>query len=196
MPNSSQDKPGAAIVRKVKALPGLSKIQVGIPDRKEGGFHFQVNLSAEATLGEGFLKTATVQANVPGCGAFELLCDEGTIIGGKDSAPAPLDYLSAGIAFCFLSHLSIYIDQTKLNIESVQVEQQMRFKAAVYKMQEVVEAPHRGICEGIDTVVFIKSDEPREVVEKMMSVCQAACMGLQTAMNAVPVKMTLVYNKP
>jgi len=30
---------------------------------------------------------------------FAILCDEGVAIGGEDSAPPPLAYLSAGIAF-------------------------------------------------------------------------------------------------
>jgi len=95
---------------------------------KKDDFHFQVNLVTEAELSKGFLKTGVVHANVPGCGAFELRCDEGNIIGGTDSAPAPLDYLSAGIAFCFLSHVSIYIKQNTLQVEGVRVEQQMRLK--------------------------------------------------------------------
>ncbi|WP_444900613.1 OsmC-related (seleno)protein [Microbulbifer sp. VAAC004] len=196
MQSDSQNALKAAIVRKVTALPKLSKIQVDPPVKVRGSFHFQVNLSAKAALEEGYLKTATVQANVPGCSAFELLCDEGTIIGGTDSAPAPLDYLSAGIAFCFLSHISIYINQNKLNIESVKIEQQMRFKAEVYKMQECTDIPPKGVCEGVETVVFVKSAESREAIERMVGVCRAACMGLQTVVNAVPARITLVFNEP
>ena len=31
--------------------------------------------------------------------SFEIYCDEGTYLGGADTAPPPLSYFSAGIAF-------------------------------------------------------------------------------------------------
>ncbi|WP_444908065.1 OsmC-related (seleno)protein [Microbulbifer sp. ANSA003] len=186
-----------SIVRKVRSLPTLQEVQVKEPQKDDGSFYFQVNLSAKTSVGDGFLKTGVVQASVPGCSAFELRCDEGSIIGGADSAPAPLDYLSAGIAFCFLSHISIYINSVKLKVDSVRLEQQMRFKAEIYNLQNSTDdQPHKGLCEGIDIFVFVESEEPRQSIERMVAACRTACMGLQTAINSVPAEVSLIYNDP
>ncbi|WP_310620214.1 OsmC family protein [Flexibacterium corallicola] len=181
-----------AIVTKLNSFPKTRKIEIGQPQKEQGYFHFEVNLAAQASMDGGYVKQGAVQASVPGCSAFEIRCDEGGTIGGTDSAPPPLSYLAAGIAFCFLSHVSIYIKETKLDIKSIKIEQQMRFTAAVYKMKEATDAPPKGLCDGVETYVFIESDEPREKIERMMEVCKAACMGLQTVTNAVPASMTLV----
>ncbi|MCO1333977.1 OsmC family protein [Microbulbifer sp. OS29] len=197
MSDTGKKAEDVTIVRKVSALPALSKIKVEEPWRDEGSFHFQVNLSAENSPNGGFLKIGTVQANVPGCGAFELRCDEGSVIGGTDNAPAPLDYLSAGIAFCFLSHISFYINTAKLKVKNVRLEQQVRFKAEIDNMQSPEDQePRKGVCEGIDTFVYVQSEEPRDIIEQMVTACRAACMGFQLAINAVPTEMTLIYNEP
>ncbi len=47
---------------------------------------------AEVSLAEDHLKTGTV-------GGFSLRCDEGTRIGGTDTAPSPLSYFTIAVGF-------------------------------------------------------------------------------------------------
>jgi hypothetical protein len=44
-------------------------------------------------------KQALVSIDLPGFSSFVMWCDEGTSLGGEDSAPAPLAYFAAAIAF-------------------------------------------------------------------------------------------------
>jgi hypothetical protein len=44
-------------------------------------------------------KRAIVTVEAPGFGTFSMWCDEGTSLGGNDSAPPPLAYFGAGLAF-------------------------------------------------------------------------------------------------
>jgi hypothetical protein len=62
-----------------------------------GGQEIRIHVSAES-LGK-MKKRAVVRSGRPDSSTWEILCDEGKRIGGDDSAPAPLAYYSAGIAF-------------------------------------------------------------------------------------------------
>lgn len=53
---------------------------------------FQLGFEVRAVKGEGQVKKAQF-------GHFEILCDEGINLGGADSAPPPLAYFAASIAF-------------------------------------------------------------------------------------------------
>ena len=52
----------------------------------------RIEFDVETVRGPKQLKRATF-------GAFEILCDEGAMIGGDDSAPPPLAYFASSIAF-------------------------------------------------------------------------------------------------
>ncbi len=87
-----------AIVRKDKAevsTPSLDEIPSGTEETE--GKEIEVRLTAESR--EDMKKRATVAVEVPGFSTFSMWCDEGTSMGGDDSAPAPLAYFSAAIAF-------------------------------------------------------------------------------------------------
>jgi hypothetical protein len=44
-------------------------------------------------------KRATVTLEQPEGSTFSIICDEGAYLAGEDTAPPPLAYFSAGIAF-------------------------------------------------------------------------------------------------
>ena len=56
------------------------------------GDGFRLSFDVSATRGEAQAKKAVF-------GAFEILCDESALIGGNDSAPPPLAYFAASVAF-------------------------------------------------------------------------------------------------
>jgi hypothetical protein len=82
----------------------VRKIAAGAPPAPEqresgraGGQEIRIHISAES-LGK-MKKRAVVRSARTDSSTWEILCDEGKRIGGDDSAPAPLAYYSAGIAF-------------------------------------------------------------------------------------------------
>jgi hypothetical protein len=78
------------------SLPSLEKSSDEI-QAPQGGKALQVRLTAEAR--DKMRKRALVSIDLPGFSPFVMWCDEGTLLGGEDSAPAPLAYFSAAIAF-------------------------------------------------------------------------------------------------
>lgn len=59
-------------------------------ERSDDGVRFTFEVTAETA--EGQLKRANFAQ-------FEIMCDEGEALGGADSAPPPLAYFSAALAF-------------------------------------------------------------------------------------------------
>ena len=81
------------IVRKVQT--GDSEPRAGSQD----GIRREIVIQVEAETLERQRKLARVRSGSGAGSTFEMLCDEGTRIGGDDTAPSPLAYFSAGVAF-------------------------------------------------------------------------------------------------
>jgi uncharacterized OsmC-like protein len=189
---------GESIVVKVETPLETSLLSREQMDRSQigggaghGAFRFEVDLRAEAL--EKMRKHAVVQPNIPGYGAFSIYSDEGTPLQGDDAAPPPLSYLSAGVAFCLLTHLAEYVRATKMDVDRLGLEQKMRF-ATNNTPRTVRDGSAGGECEGIETYVVVEGREAEERVHELVRVSQQACMGMQTVLNQVQASMAVSFN--
>lgn len=71
----------------------------GIPSSLQPVQDRQLRVSVEAESLVGIKKRAVVTLEQPVGSTWSILCDEGAYLGGEDSAPPPLVYFSASIAF-------------------------------------------------------------------------------------------------
>jgi hypothetical protein len=98
------------VVRKMTFREGIvrrdDEAEVSLPSLEEfsdeiqappGGKALRVRLTAESR--DKMRKRALVSIDLPGFSPFVMWCDEGASLGGEDSAPGPLAYFSAAIAF-------------------------------------------------------------------------------------------------
>lgn len=152
--------------------------------------HFEVNIVAEAH--ERQKKSGVVQVNIPGFSPAKLYCDEQKPV-GDDTAPPPLAYFSAGIAFCLLTHLSDILTARKIDITSMKIEQRLRFKTNLSTMRELG-YPTEGACEGIESHVIIESPESQDVVQGLLAEAEGACMAHFALRNPLPWMTRLVHN--
>jgi hypothetical protein len=86
------------IVKKVKDAAPTSATPTGPP----GSLDREIRLRVQATTLGRQKKRAEVWSEVSGQSAgsrWAIQCDEGTRVGGDDTAPPPLAYFSAGLAF-------------------------------------------------------------------------------------------------
>lgn len=84
------------IVKKVDVQPapaGTGDVPVGLRETQDR--EFRIRVSAEAL--DNMKKRAVVFSE--NASTFSIICDEGPRLGGDDSAPSPLCYFSAAIAF-------------------------------------------------------------------------------------------------
>lgn len=173
-----------SIVRKTDATPELATMAPAPfkPPRVGGHVEFVMDVTAEAL--QGTAKRATVKPNLPGWGAFEIRCDEGPSIGGTDSAPAPLAYLSAGVAFCMLTHLQYYIETHQIDVRHYRVEQRTRFSTNE-RTRRSADSPQAG-CLGIEMQLVIESDAPQSVIRELANTAKALCMAHQALLSPTP----------
>lgn len=190
-PNELKDR---QIVSKIAAMPEPTAFKVEPARKSRDGLDLEVHVLAELIPGPGLVKRGTVKPNIPTFGAFELYCDEGTVIGGSDTAPAPLSYLAAGIAFCLLTHLKGYADSANLSVSSIRIEQRMKFQSRIPGMTADMGGQMEGHSNGIETFILVDSPEPPEAIARMVEVAEKACMAAQTVVNAVPAMTTIIRN--
>ena len=186
--------PTTQIVRKLDTMPRPKSFVPQPAQKTKEGLDLEVHVIADLLPGKGLRKRGIVKPNIPSFGAFELYCDEGTSIGGTDTAPAPLSYLAAGIAFCLLTHLKGYAATQNLSVNSLRVEQKMKFQSRIPGMTADTGSQMEGLSKGMETFVVVDSTEPPEAIERMVEVAERACMAAQTVVNAVPATTTVIRN--
>lgn len=71
----------------------------GIPGSLQPQQDRELKVTLEAESLDGMKKKAIVTLVQPEGSTFSILCDEGAYLGGEDTAPPPLAYFSAAIAF-------------------------------------------------------------------------------------------------
>ncbi|MEM9570398.1 MAG: OsmC family protein [Pseudomonadota bacterium] len=138
-------------------------------------------------------KKATVSVNLPGWSDWEITCDEGTSGGGDDTAPAPLMFFSAGVAFCLMTHMQMAAKQLGLTLKTLRLEQRSQF-ASKFNFETMHPKDNFGSGKNFQTFVHVESDDAPELIEEFVSWCEQACMAGQSIANSVPTQTKIVLN--
>ena len=121
-----------------------------------------------------------VALQLPGMSHFAIQSDESA----ADCAPSGLALLSAGIAFCYMTQLSRYIDYMKYKIRHVRLVQ---FNP--YAFDGV-----NGSTEPVATHLFLHGDESDETHEKFMRISAVTCFLHATLKAALTPDITVELN--
>jgi uncharacterized OsmC-like protein len=105
-------------------------------------------------------------------------------VAGGDSAPSGLGLLAAGIAFCFMTQLSRYVEHQKLAVNAIRMVQFGRF--------EIAEGTGR--AEGVDTHLFLNGQAPEEVQANLVRVAAHTCYLHATLTAALAPQIELHHN--
>lgn len=120
-----------------------------------------------------------VALQLPGMSLFALKSDESA----RGRAPSGLALLSAGIAFCYMTQLSRYIDYLKLAIHHVRLVQFNPYTCDA----------HGGV-EPVATHLFLQGDESHETFEKLMRIAANTCFLHATLKAALPPRTSIQCN--
>jgi hypothetical protein len=116
---------------------------------------------------------------VPGASHFRLLSDEGE----AGAAPCGLSLLSAGIAFCYMTQLSRYIENMKMNIRGVRLVQLNRYVAGA-----------KAAAEPVDTHLFLNGEAPDETHLQLLTIAARTCYLHAAAKTPVEPNVRIVHN--
>lgn len=121
--------------------------------------------------GDG-LKAIQTQCIQPSGGSvFNFLSDDSQAFGGQGRAPTGLDYISAGVSFCFMTQLGRFAHLAKQDLQSYGVVQDTRFSlpGASAKLDRPATA------EPVDTHVFLTSDADDEANRVLVDMGEQTC---------------------
>jgi uncharacterized OsmC-like protein len=129
-----------------------------------------LHVRATATLRQDGVKSIKVQLFKPIGGVFHFLSDDSALAGGQERAPSGLAYLSAGIAFCYLTQMGRYAHIVKQQLAGYRVVQDSVFSlpGSMAKGSEVRASPP-------DTHTFVDSDEPDNAIRKLVQMGEQTC---------------------
>lgn len=96
------------------------------------------------------------------------------------------------MAFCLLTHLQELSRQGGLSIDSLRVEQRMRFSKERGDAGSGAKASGR--CDGVETHVVAESGEDAERIRDLVDRAWHSCMAMQAIVNATPQETHLHLN--
>jgi uncharacterized OsmC-like protein len=128
--------------------------------------------------GDGMYETDT-WLGMPGASHFRLVSDEG----GHAAAPCGLALLSAGIAFCYMTQLSRYIENMKMKIHGVRLVQ----------FNPYVAGP-AAVAEPIATHLFLNGEAAEETHLQLLTIAARTCYLHAASKTATEPNLQIVHN--
>ena len=142
-----------------------------------------LHVRGEARLLESGLKEIRVQLLQPIGSSFCFLSEDG----GPGRAPAALDYLSAGVGFCFMTQLGRYAHIKGWDLTSYRIVQD-----SVFHPREVAGEEMPAVAaEPVDTHVFLTLDESPEAARQMVLMGERTCFLHAAMRGAYPTQIRL-----
>jgi len=128
---------------------------------------------------------------LPGASHFALRTDERPGLGPDgDQGPSGLAYLAAGIVFCYMTQLSRYIENMKLDIRGVRIVQYTPF--ALSGSAEAGDLT--GIALPVDTHLFLNGEAADEVHERLQKIGATTCYLHATLAGALTPEVSVELN--
>ena len=145
-----------------------------------------LHVRGEARLLADNLKEIRVQLLQPIGSSFCFLSEDD----GEGRAPAALDYLSAGVGFCFMTQLGRYAHIKGLNLDSYRIVQNSVF----YAGETPPEGTGMASAEPVDTHVFLTFDEPTEVAQKIVFMGERTCFLYAAMRGTYPTQIRMAQS--
>lgn len=180
------------IVARCTAAPTLESFAPAPKPKIKPGEPVCFSYDVAAQAGAGQSKQGVIFSPRSDYSSWEVICDEGTGMGGEDAAPSPLGYLIMGVAFCLLTHIQGYVSKSPMKIDRIRVE----IRADYATMHPSPDNGGQGVgrCDAYHCHILIDSDEPAEELERIVGLCRDACMAIATVATAVPTATQVFIN--
>lgn len=130
----------------------------------------RLHLRAVCTVREDGVKEIVENLFAPIGSEFRFLSDEAPELGGEGRAPDAATYLSAGLAFCFMTQFGRYARITKKQLDEYRISQDTHFTRGVAGGGE---GPGR--AEAVETHVFLVTPEGEEFSRKTLDIGEQTC---------------------
>ena len=121
---------------------------------------------------------------------LEAFSDEGTAMGGENSAPRPLTYFLMSVGFCTLTQLHRYSEMMRITLRDPKVTVRSGFRTDGSVLAGTVKASTVDFQVEFD----LESDDPPEKVAACIQAAENGCFVMQSILNPTEVKRTVKLN--
>lgn len=161
----------AEIISKLEAAKMLHGVEGGAGSSLKSEQKRTLHVRATCRLGEDGLKQVRVQLFQPIGSVFQFLGDDPACFGGRERAPDGLAYLSAGIAFCYLTQIGRYAHIVKQPLDAYGVIQHTHFSAPGASGGTGTAAS----AAPVGTHVYVESPEAEEKSQILVKMGEQTC---------------------
>jgi len=119
--------------------------------------------------------------------AFRITCDERP---DGNAAPSGLACIAAGVAFCYMTQFTRYIEHRRHRVRAIRFVQTLPFTLA----GNAVDGSLAGGLEPVDTHVFLHAEEPDEVMQNLLEVAENTCYLHAALRSTLPGQVALSLN--
>ena len=174
------DKPAVddIIVKDEATPPPPSEGAVGLKSDQKRAVH----VHTDARLRPDGLKELAVQCIQPAGSRFVFLSDDAADVGGQERAPSGLAYLSAGVAFCFMTQLGRYAQIKKQDLSGYRIVQDTVFRHG---------SPYDPAAFPVDTFVCLESGNTLADNLQLVHMGEQTCYLHAAFRNEVAVKLQM-----
>ncbi len=130
-----------------------------------------LNPAAICTLREDGIKEIEQHLYSPHGSIFRYLSEEAEPAGGQGRAPDAVSYISAGIAFCFMTQFGRMASMEKLDLPRYSIVQDTHFSLGGASGG----TGKAGAADPVETHVHLQTDEGDDVARDMLDVSERTC---------------------
>ncbi len=159
------------IIRKLEDAKAVVGAEGGAGSSLKSEQKRTLHVRGVCTLREDGVKRIKVQLFKPIGSTFEFLSDDPPVLGGGDRAPDGLSYLSAGIAFCYLTQIGRYATIRKLRLDEYRLIQDTGFSLPGASGQ----TGKAGEAAPVETHVTLRTGEDDEVANEIVRMGEQTC---------------------
>lgn len=151
------------VISKLEATDSVFDSDHGVGAAMKDVQKRQLQIRSKLTVRDDGIRSINVQIFKPIGSTFQFLSEDSPAFGGLGRAPSGLAYVSAGIAFCFMTQVGRYAEIVKKNLNSYGVIQDTAFDL------------EDGRTYPVDTHTYIETTEDAETTQQYIDMSEQTC---------------------
>ena len=166
------------LIRKTDTVAEATGDAVGlVADQKR-----VVHVNNQGSIRKDGLISLDVGCIHPPGSCFRMLSDGEDVVGSQERAPSGLVYLSAGVAFCFMTQIGRYAQITKQSLNGYRIIQDTAFRLS---------QNHDPQAFAVETLVCLDTDEPDDRSIQIVRMAEQTCYIHAAYRTATQTQVTL-----
>lgn len=168
---NAEGAPKSDVVHRLEAVEAQEGVIGGAGSSLQAAQKRKLHLRATCRLRPDGVKEVTQELFSPLGSTYRFLSDETEEFGGRGLAPDAATYMSAGIAFCFMTQLGRYAKITKKNLTGYSVVQDTHFSLGGASGG----TGRAGLADPVETHTYLTTTEEEEFARRVLKMGEQTC---------------------